>query len=158
MFTPLIVGLFTWLAKRKREPNTPVKIGLGMVIAGLSSLLMIFAVMSVNVYHNKTEMYWIVSTYALFTVGELLDKPGWIINGVKTGACPVNRINDGRLVPGECNSRESCRTYGYFLGLILLTRRAILPYSLLRHCIAGSIMFAMSKWLAKIVKEKTGVD
>ena len=46
VFTPLVLGLFTWLARRKREPNTPVKIGSGMWLAGLSSLLMVFALMS----------------------------------------------------------------------------------------------------------------
>lgn len=155
LFTPIVLGIFTLLARRKREPNTPVKIGLGMWLAGLSSLLMVFAVMSTNVYHNKTEMYWIISTYALFTVGELLISPIGLsmvsklspprITALMMGAWFLVNAIAGKVAGLMATFWDSFIDKQYYF--IILAGSAL---------VAGFIMFSMSKWLAKIVREKTG--
>jgi len=157
LFTPLIVGLFTWLAKRKREPGTPVKIGMGMWIAGLSSLLMIFAIMSVNIYHSKTEMYWIISTYALFTVGELLISP--------VGLSMVSKLAPARLTALMMGAWFLVNAIaGKVAGLMatfwdsFIDKKSYFTILVIAAGVAGSIMFAMSKWLSRIVKEKTGAN
>jgi len=154
LFTPIIVGLFTWLAKRKKEPNTPVKIGMGMWIAGLSSLLMIFAVMSTNIYHSKTEMYWIVSTYALFTVGELLVSP--------VGLSMVSKLAPARLTALMMGAWFLVNAIaGKVAGLMatfwdsFIDKKNYFTILVVAAAIAGTVMFAMSKWLAKIVREKS---
>ena len=40
MLTPVSIALFSWLAKKGKEPKAPVKIGLGMLVAGAAYLLM----------------------------------------------------------------------------------------------------------------------
>ncbi len=155
--TPIVVGFFTWLSKRKREPNTPTKIGGGMMIAGLSSLLMLFAVLSTNVYHNKAEMYWIICTYALFTLGELLVSP--------IGLSMVSKLSPPRItalmmgcwflvnaiagkVAGLMGTFWDSFTdkTNYFLILVIAAG------------VASAVMFAMSKWIGAVVKEKTGAN
>lgn len=153
LFTPLIVGLFSWLAKRKKEPSTPVKIGMGMWIAGLSSLLMVAAIMSTNVYHNKTEMYWIVSTYALFTVGELLISP--------IGLSMVSKLSPPRITALMMGAWFLVNAIaGKVAGLMatfwdsFTDKKSYFLILVAAALVAGGIMFAMSKWLAQVVREK----
>ncbi|MBS1689393.1 MAG: peptide MFS transporter [Bacteroidetes bacterium] len=153
LFTPLIVGLFSWLAKRKKEPSTPVKIGMGMWIAGLSSLLMVVAIMSTNVYHNKTEMYWIVSTYALFTVGELLISP--------IGLSMVSKLSPPRITALMMGAWFLVNAIaGKVAGLMatfwdsFTDKKSYFLILVAAALVAGGIMFAMSKWLAQVVREK----
>lgn len=155
LFTPLLVGLFSWLKKRKKEPNTPVKIGMGMWIAGLSSLLMVVAIMSTNVYHNKTEAYWIVSTYALFTVGELLISP--------IGLSMVSKLSPPRITALMMGAWFLVNAIaGKVAGLMatfwdsFTDKKSYFLILVFAALVAGGIMFAMSKWLAQVVREKTG--
>ena len=41
VLTPLLVWFFGWLRKFNREPSTPMKIGLGMILTGVSYLFMV---------------------------------------------------------------------------------------------------------------------
>ncbi len=76
VLTPLLVGFFTWLAKRDKEPTTVGKFGYAMFISGISSLVMVFAIMSVpSVYTHKTAAFWLFLTYGIFTVSELFLSP-----------------------------------------------------------------------------------
>ncbi|MGN6133835.1 MAG: peptide MFS transporter, partial [Aureliella sp.] len=75
IFTPVVVGAFSWLASRGREPSTPAKIALGLFITGLSTLVMIAAVYASNNGQYKVSPLWLVSTYAVITIGELCLSP-----------------------------------------------------------------------------------
>lgn len=76
VLTPLLVGFFTWLAKRGKEPSTASKFGYALFISGLSSLVMVIAIMSVSsVYTHKTAAIWLFVTYGIFTVSELFLSP-----------------------------------------------------------------------------------
>jgi proton-dependent oligopeptide transporter, POT family len=153
--TPIVVGLFSWLSRRKREPNTPVKIGMGMLIAGLSSLLMLVAVLSTNIYHNKAEMMWIISTYALFTLGELLVSPIGLsmvsklaparITALMMGAWFLVNAIAGKVAGLMATFWDSfTNKANYFLILVVAAG------------ISAAVMFALSKWIAQVVREKTG--
>ena len=41
MLTPVSVAFFGWLAKKGKEPKSPVKIGLGMLVAALGFIIML---------------------------------------------------------------------------------------------------------------------
>ncbi len=76
VLTPIIVGLFTWLRRRGKEPTTASKFGYALFISGLSSLIMVFAIMSVpSVYTHKTTAIWLFLTYGIFTVSEIFLSP-----------------------------------------------------------------------------------
>lgn len=154
-FTPLLVGLFARLAKKKREPSTPVKVGMGIWIAGLSSLLMYIAIMTTNIYDNKADATWIVTTYALFTIGELLVSPIGLsmvsklspprITALMMGAWFIVTAIAGKLAGLMATFWDSfINKQNYFMILIVAA------------AVAGVIMFSMSKWLSGAIKEKTG--
>jgi proton-dependent oligopeptide transporter, POT family len=75
LLTPVVVGFFGWLRARRKEPSTPSKIAWGVIISGLSSLVMVAACLSTNIYRDKVSSAWIFSSYAVFTVSELFLSP-----------------------------------------------------------------------------------
>jgi len=75
VLTPVVVGLFGWLRARGKELSTPSKFAWGTIIAGLSSVIMVAACLSTNVYHDKVSSAWILGSYGVFTISELFMSP-----------------------------------------------------------------------------------
>jgi POT family proton-dependent oligopeptide transporter len=75
VLTPIVVAFFGWMKARNRELSTPSKFAWGTLIAGLSSVVMVVACLSTNIYHNKVSSWWLISSYGVFTVSELFVSP-----------------------------------------------------------------------------------
>lgn len=75
LLTPLVLGVFSFLRSRGKEPSTPAKMGWGLLITGLSSLVMALAVIYTDIYTDKASALWLIATYGVITVGELLISP-----------------------------------------------------------------------------------
>jgi POT family proton-dependent oligopeptide transporter len=85
ILTPVSVAIFSALAKRKKEPTTPRKIGMGMIIAALGFVVMAvasFGLMSPaalegvgGVSPTLVSPNWLIGTYLVLTFGELLLSP-----------------------------------------------------------------------------------
>jgi POT family proton-dependent oligopeptide transporter len=75
VLTPLIVPIFGFLRKRGKEPSTPSKFAIGTIVAGLSSLVMVLACLSTNIYQHKVSSGWIFASYGVFTISELFVSP-----------------------------------------------------------------------------------
>ena len=75
VLTPVVVAFFGWLKARGKTLSTPSKFAWGTLIAGLSSVVMIAACLSTNIYLNKVSSLWIVSSYGVFTISELFVSP-----------------------------------------------------------------------------------
>ncbi len=81
--TPVIIGFFTFLQKRGKEPSTPKKIGIGMIITGLSFAIMMLASKNLpspatlggNVSDVLISPYWLIATYFSVTIAELCLSP-----------------------------------------------------------------------------------
>ena len=83
--TPLIVGFFYWLNRRKREPSSPAKIGIGMFVTSLGFLIMVLASWGLSSVwalgggrdsvNSFVTPYWLISTYFALTVAELFLSP-----------------------------------------------------------------------------------
>lgn len=83
--TFLVMGIFNWLASRGKEPSTPRKIGIGMIIASFGFLIMLIA--SLNVISpvdlqgepvpdsSRVSPYWLMSSYLVLTIAELFLSP-----------------------------------------------------------------------------------
>ncbi len=74
LFTPLLVGLWTWLRRRGKEPATATKIALGMLLTAGAYLIMMGAGLSGG-NTGRVGVGWLVSTYAVITLAELLLSP-----------------------------------------------------------------------------------
>jgi len=82
IMTPVFVGLFSWLNKKGKEPSAPRKIGIGMIIAALGFLVLVFPSIGqtppsdlVGVSDQLVSPYWLISTYFVLTVAELFLSP-----------------------------------------------------------------------------------
>lgn len=73
--TPVSLAFFTWLAKRGKEPSAPRKIGYGMVLAGLAYGVMVIASLGLVGTNGSMSPDWLISTYLLLTLAELLLSP-----------------------------------------------------------------------------------
>jgi len=79
LLTPIIVGMFAWLNSKGKEPSSPAKIGIGMVITGLAYLIMVLAsegLMSVEALGGQASSttvspFYLLSTYFTLTIAEL---------------------------------------------------------------------------------------
>lgn len=75
ILTPLIVAFFNFLGRRKKEPSTPGKIALGMLISALSWLVMVAAAVVSGNGADKASVAWLFGVYGVITIGELCLSP-----------------------------------------------------------------------------------
>ncbi|MDR0206548.1 MAG: peptide MFS transporter [Bacteroidales bacterium] len=85
VLTPLVMGFFTWLSNKKKEPSTPKKIGFGMIIAALGFVVVLIASLklvspylldgSVPTEDMRVSPYWLLTTYFILTIAELFLSP-----------------------------------------------------------------------------------
>ncbi|MDX2174125.1 MAG: peptide MFS transporter [Bacteroidota bacterium] len=75
ILTPLIIAFFAFMRKRGKEPTTASKIAYGLLISALSTLVMVAAVYFTNNGMHKASAWWLISSYGVITVGELLLSP-----------------------------------------------------------------------------------
>jgi len=85
--TPIIVGFFVWLRKRNKEPSTPRKIGIGMLLMAIGLCVMIFASWGISSPAELESVggrapvsqlvtpYWLIGTYFSLTIAELFISP-----------------------------------------------------------------------------------
>ncbi len=87
--TPVSIAIFSALAKKGKEPSAPMKIGLGMLVAGVAYLLLTMGSIGlpspevlINADGTETPVHmanvspnWLISTYLVLTFAELLLSP-----------------------------------------------------------------------------------
>ncbi|HEY9166533.1 MAG TPA: peptide MFS transporter [Candidatus Kryptonia bacterium] len=80
--TPMIIGFFGWLNRKRIEPSSPGKIGLGMFITAVSFTIMIFASIGLPApgataasTFTRVNPYWLISSYFVITLAELFLSP-----------------------------------------------------------------------------------
>lgn len=83
--TPLVMGIFTLMNKKGKEPSSPRKIGIGMFIAAGGFIIVLIA--SLNLVSPKdmdgaavvesmrVSPYWLMSSYLVLTIAELFLSP-----------------------------------------------------------------------------------
>ena len=75
ILTPIVVGFFMILRRKGKEPTTPSKIVLGLFISALSCLVMVGAVYAGDNGLIKVSAIWLIASYGVITLGELMLSP-----------------------------------------------------------------------------------
>ncbi|MDE0110499.1 MAG: peptide MFS transporter [Bryobacterales bacterium] len=77
-----LVKFWGWLNKRGKEPSTPAKMSIGMLLTGLSYFVLYTAasigeasVTGTDIYDYRLSPIWLISSYGVVTLGELLLSP-----------------------------------------------------------------------------------
>ncbi len=75
ILTPVSLAFFGWLASRKKEPSAPRKIGYGMILAAIAYAIMLTGSLGLSGTSGSVSPNWLISTYLLLTLAELLLSP-----------------------------------------------------------------------------------
>ncbi|MFM8597017.1 MAG: peptide MFS transporter [Flavobacteriales bacterium] len=150
--TPVVVGFFGWMRRRKREPSTPTKIAIGLVITALSALVMVGAVFATNDMTIKASSMWLFASYGVITVGELCLSP--------MGLSLVSKLSPPRIT--------ALMMGGYFLAISVGNKLSGMLSSLWETfpqkenffylnfglvLAAAIILILMLKWLNSVMRE-----
>ena len=84
--TPIVGIIFGALAKKGKEPSSPMKIGLGMLVAAMAFVVLLMASWSLPAAEEQAAAVaagtatlvspnWLISTYFVLTIAELLLSP-----------------------------------------------------------------------------------
>jgi len=153
LLTPLIVAFFAFLRSKGKEPSTPTKIAFGLLFSALSVFVMIAAVKAGNNGTEKVSVLWLIGSYGVITIGELLLSPMGLsivsklspvrITSLMMGGWFVSTSIGNKLsgVLASMWDKYEDKTDYFWLNFFLLIGAAI-------------VCFAMLKWLNRIMKEK----
>ena len=83
LLTPVAVALFGYLNKKKKEPSTPKKIGIGMILAAAGFVIMVVGSRTLtspgaldgDPSPERISQYWLINTYLVLTFAELFLSP-----------------------------------------------------------------------------------
>ena len=157
VLTPLIVGFFGFLKARGKELSTPSKFAWGTIIAGLSSLVMVFACLSTNIYQDKVSSWWIFSSYGVFTISELFVSP--------VGLSLTSKVAPRRLTALMMGGWFITTSLGGKISGILAgfwdkfdNKAVFFLISVVAALIAGILLFPLAKRLNKVVVEASAMD
>lgn len=152
LLTPLIVAFFAFLRRRKKEPTTPTKIALGLLISGLSALVMYAAVQAGHNGAEKVSAWWLIASYGVVTIGELCLSP--------MGLSIVSKLSPPRITALMMGGWFLSTSIGNKLSGVLASmwdgyedkgNFFLVNFSLL--VIAFLFMLLILKWLNKIFNE-----
>jgi proton-dependent oligopeptide transporter, POT family len=88
-FTPFIVALWAWQAKRRAEPSTVVKMSIGCFCAALANLVMVGAAWQ-SAGAPDASWLWLLGYFVVLTIGELYISP--------IGLSLVSKVAPARMV------------------------------------------------------------
>jgi POT family proton-dependent oligopeptide transporter len=150
--TPVVVGFFGFMRRRNREPSTPTKIAIGLIITALSALVMVGAVYATNDLSAKASSMWLFASYGVITIGELCLSP--------MGLSLVSKLSPPRITALMMGGFFLAISVGNKLSGMLSSLWETIPqkqnFFLLNFGLvmgAALIMFLMLKWLNRVMKE-----
>ena len=153
VLTPVVVGFFGMMRRRGKEPTTPTKIAIGLVITALSALVMVAAVQSVNIGNDKASSMWLIATYGVITIGELCLSP--------MGLSLVSKLSPPRLTALMMGGFFLSTSVGNKLAGILSSnfettdnKSGFFLTNFILVMLAAVLLFALLKWLNKVMREK----
>ncbi len=153
VLTPLVVAFFTWLRGRKKEPSTPTKIAFGLFISALSVLVMVAAVKAGNNGAEKVSVWWLIGSYGVITIGELLLSP--------MGLSLVSKLSPVRITSLMMGGWFLATSIGNKLSGILASmwdkyedKANFFWLNFILLLFAAAMLFLMLKKLNKVMKER----
>jgi POT family proton-dependent oligopeptide transporter len=153
LLTPLLVAFFAFLRRKNAEPSTPTKIAFGLLISAISVLFMVWAVAASKNGTEKASTWWLIITYGVITVGELLLSP--------MGLSLVSKLSPVRITSLMMGGWFLATSIGNKLSGVLATlwdtyenKANFFWVNFALLSFAALVMFAMLRWLNRIMKEK----
>jgi POT family proton-dependent oligopeptide transporter len=148
---PVFSMLWVWLGRR--NPNTPVKFGLGLLLLSLGFVVM-FAADSKASATNLVSPLWLVTVYLLHTMGELCLSP--------IGLSMISKLSPPKITSLMMGLWfASTALANYLAGALRSILETYLPgmnlflFLVITSGSAALLMFIISPWLKKLMR---GID
>lgn len=159
--TPLVILVFSSMAKKGKEPSTPKKIAIGMGIAASAFVLMAVASVGLPLLNDVKAMgglpdvdrvtpWFLFATYFILTVAELFISP--------LGLSFVSKVAPTHmqgLMQGGWLTATAVGNFSLFLGAMMYANISIaVTWTVfVAVCLASMlVMLGMVKWLEKVAK------
>ncbi|HQV39041.1 MAG: peptide MFS transporter [Flavobacteriales bacterium] len=153
LLTPIIVGFWGFMRSRKREPSTPTKIAIGLVITALSALVMVGAVMATNNLESKASSWWLIASYGVITVGELCLSPMGLSLVSKLSPPRITALMmGGFFLSTSVGNKLSGMLSGLWEGFNDKSYFFLMNFGL--ALAAALMLFFMLRWLKAVMREK----
>lgn len=159
--TPLVIVLFSSMAKKGKEPSTPKKIAIGMGIAAFAFIIMALGSLGLPLYKDVVAMgglpdaqrltpWLLFGVYFTLTVAELFISP--------LGLSFVSKVAPAHmqgLMQGGWLTATAIGNFSLFLGAMMYENISIsVTWSVfvIVCLVSMGAMFAMVKWLERVSK------
>lgn len=153
ILTPVVVGFWGFLRRRKREPGTAAKIAFGLLITALSALVMVAAVKSTDIEHSKASSFWLIMSYGVITLGELCLSPMGLSLVSKLSPTRITALMmGGFFLSTAVGNKLSGMLSGLWEGFE--DKSNFFLMNCLLALLAASMLFALLRWLNQVMKEK----
>lgn len=153
LLTPIVVGFWGWMRSRRKEPATPTKIAIGLVITALSALVMVGAVLATNNLETKASSWWLIASYGVITVGELCLSP--------MGLSLVSKLSPPRITALMMGGFFLSTSVGNKLSGMLSGLWETFGHKswffLMNFCLAlaaALMLFFLLRWLKAVMRER----
>lgn len=153
LLTPIVVGFWGWMRSRKREPATPTKIAIGLVITALSALVMVGAVWATNNLETKASSWWLIASYGVITVGELCLSPMGLSLVSKLSPPRITALMmGGFFLSTSVGNKLSGMLSGLWEGFEDKSHFFLMNFGL--ALAAALMLFFLLRWLKAVMREK----
>jgi proton-dependent oligopeptide transporter, POT family len=148
-FTPVVVALWAWQARRGREPSTVFKMALGCFGVALAYLILVAAAWQAG--SGKANWLWLFGFFVVLTLGELYLSP--------IGLSLVTKIAPARLISTLMGLWLGTSFVGNFLagylGSFWSSMDKCMFFALIAAiaAFAGGVIWAIERPLLPILKE-----
>lgn len=151
--TPIVIAFFAWRRRKGKEPSTATKIAYGLLISAFSALIMIAAVYAGHNGIEKVSVLWLISSYGIITLGELLLSP--------MGLSIVSKLSPVRITSLMMGGWFVSTSIGNKLSGVLATmwdkydqKANYFWLNFILLLVAAALGFMLLKWLNRVMKEK----
>lgn len=153
LLTPVIVGFWGFMRSRRKEPSTPSKIAIGLIITALSALVMVGAVMATNNLESKASSWWLIASYGVITVGELCLSPMGLSLVSKLSPSRITALMmGGFFLSTALGNKLSGMLSGLWEGFENKANFFYMNFAL--AMVAAVMLLLLLRWLNAIMREK----
>ncbi len=123
---PIVATLWVWLGRRKKDPSSPTKFGIGLLLLGSGFLVMV-AAGAAAAGGAQVSPWWLILTYLLHTLGELTLSPVGLSAMTKLAPARVSSLmmgvwflaaSVGNFIAGYIASFYETMELSSFMGLV----------------------------------------
>ena len=161
-FAPIMAMLWEFLGKRGKEPFSPAKQAIGLMLLAIGYIVIAVATNGVD-SNTKVSMFWLVALYFIHTIGELSLSPiglsmvnklsparlASLLMGVWFMSNAASNILAGKLATLLPDSKEPIK---HFMGFEISNLTEFFTLFAVMAGIASVILFALCPLLKKMMK------